>query len=241
MGTPELAVVESAGVGVGRSHRPHAVPVVRRKHTSRARARGIGAATAHRRRRRPLSRRRTLPCRAQSRWKHRAVCVARRRCRTAHSRRRVPVNTLPASPAPTTRPHHGFEHRRGPCGLDDRCVATLCQSLLGWSEDAAVVTALVTAATVVTTMVRFSRRTAETILKRFCLPQSVATNLLLIRAAGDEATSALAAVHFASWLARGGCGITRRASFTTPPQPYKRRGPWRGGSRSGCCCRRSLL
>lgn len=97
-------------------------------------------------------------------------------------------------------------------------VSVLGQSLLGLSEDAAGLTAVVTTATVVTAMVRFSRKATETILKRFSLPQTAPTSLLLIRATGDEATSALAAVHFGSWLARRlwdyPAGLMRDASTT---------------------------
>ena len=79
---------------------------------------------------------------------------------------------------------------------------TLLERRFAWSEDAALFAGLSTAAVLTALFHVGSRRLAGPTLAACSLPTTIDTDLLVIRTTGDEASSALAAAHFASWLAR---------------------------------------
>jgi pimeloyl-ACP methyl ester carboxylesterase len=81
-------------------------------------------------------------------------------------------------------------------------VETLLERQFAWTEDGALLAALSTAAVLTTLFHVGSRRLAGPTLAACSLPTSIDTDLLLIRTTGDEASSVLAAAHFASWLAK---------------------------------------
>jgi hypothetical protein len=80
-------------------------------------------------------------------------------------------------------------------------VQTLLERQFAWTEDGSLFAALSTAAVLTALFHMGSQRLAGPTLAACSLPTSIDTDLLLIRTSGDEASSALAAAHFASWLA----------------------------------------
>jgi hypothetical protein len=81
-------------------------------------------------------------------------------------------------------------------------VERLLERQFGWTEDSALLAGLSTAAVLTALFHVGSRRLAAPTLAACSLPTSIDTDLLLIRTTGDEASSVLAAAHFASWLAK---------------------------------------
>jgi pimeloyl-ACP methyl ester carboxylesterase len=81
-------------------------------------------------------------------------------------------------------------------------VQTLLERQFAWTEDGALFAGLSTAAVLTALFHVGSQRLAGPTLAACSLPTSIDTDLLLIRTTGDEASSALAAAHFASWLAK---------------------------------------
>ena len=81
-------------------------------------------------------------------------------------------------------------------------VQTLLERQFAWTEDGALLAGLSTAAVLTALFHVGSQRLAGPTLAACSLPTSIDTDLLLIRTTGDEASSALAAAHFASWLAK---------------------------------------
>lgn len=81
-------------------------------------------------------------------------------------------------------------------------LTTLLERQFAWSEDGALLAGLAAAAVLTALFHLGSKRLAEPTLAACALPTSINADLLLIRATGDEASSALAAAHFASWLAK---------------------------------------
>lgn len=81
-------------------------------------------------------------------------------------------------------------------------VQRLLEQQFAWTEDGSLLAGL-SAATVVTALFHVaSKRLTGPTLAACSLPASIDTDLLLIRTTGDEASSALAAAHFAAWLAK---------------------------------------
>jgi hypothetical protein len=81
-------------------------------------------------------------------------------------------------------------------------LTTLLERQFAWTEDGALLAGLSAAAVLTAFFHVGSQRLAEPTLAACSLPTSIDADLLLIRATGDEASSALAAAHFASWLAK---------------------------------------